>query len=126
MTEVAQKRIAGTERQESQGRPLSGEGLRVEAIHDFIRSTVATDSDEAPDTARIGLARNRSRFARSAGGRDLHLDTAGPQALQGRAEQFPSPPASCRRIHNCKIVLPQGSGSVFTVGNDLRVKTYAR
>src|SRR5579872_4178386 len=106
MTEVAQKRIAGAQRQESQTRALAAESLRVESVHDFVGSAIAANRNKLSDATPIGFARNLRRLPRSMSLRYLNLDAAGLQALQRRAQQFAAASASGRRIHNCEIGFP--------------------
>src|SRR6266567_920083 len=117
IAEVAQKRISRAQRQECQRRTLTVESLGIKAVHDFIRSAIATDRDKVPDAALIGFARNLRRLSRSARYSYGDFDAARPQTLQRGAQQFAAPPAPRRRIHNRKIDLPQGSRSVFTASN---------
>src|SRR5271166_3552281 len=67
MTEIAQKGIARAQRQESQRRRLTLERLRVETIHDFIRSAVPADGNEVSYATPVRFARNLRRFAGRAG-----------------------------------------------------------
>jgi hypothetical protein len=85
MAEVSQKRIAGAQRQECQGWGLTVEGLRIQAVHDLVRSAVAADRHELSDTSFISLASHLRRLPGSARVRYLHLDAASPQAFQRRA-----------------------------------------
>src|ERR1700684_305265 len=85
MAEVAQKRIAGAQRQECQGWAFTVKGLRIQAVHDLVGSTVATDRNELSGTTLISVAGNLRRLSGRARLRYLHLDAASPQAFQCRA-----------------------------------------
>src|SRR5579859_6983061 len=76
VAEVAQEGIAGSEWQERQCRAIAMERLGVQAVHNFVGSSVAADSDKFADTACIGLARNLCCFSGSPGCGDLDLNAA--------------------------------------------------
>ena len=89
IAEVAQKRIAGAERQETPGSGAHRQGAcGIQAIHDFVGSSVAADRDKVPDASPIRLAGNLRRLSRTLRLRDSYLDAASLQALQRRAQQL--------------------------------------
>ena len=77
-------------RNASVGRPPV-ESLRIEAVYDFIRSTVAADGDEVPRAAGVSVARDFRGVTRRVRQGDLHFDAArlkrakaGPRSLRLR------------------------------------------
>src|ERR1700722_466887 len=102
-TEIAQEGIACAEGQKPQPRSAASQGFGVEAVHYFIRSAVATDSDEIPNAAPICFARYLRRISRCTRLSDFNFEAAGAQPIQGRTEQFAAFSPACRRIHNGQV-----------------------
>src|ERR1700731_813334 len=96
MTEVAQKRIAGAQRQKRQRWTLTARGLRIQAIHVLVRSSVATDCDKVPDASAISFAGNFRRLSGSARLRYRCLDAASLQAVQRWGQQLAAASTSRR------------------------------
>src|SRR3984885_13245854 len=116
ITEIAQKRIAGSQRQECQRGTLPAEGLRVQAVHDFERCAVAADRNKVPDATPISVPGNLSRIPRSASLGYLYLNAASLQPFQRGTQKFAVSPAARRRIYDRKVALLQGLRSVFYRG----------
>jgi hypothetical protein len=109
VAKVAQKGIAGAQREKSERGTISRQSLRIQAIHDFVRSAIASHGDKVPATALIGLARDLGCISRRAGFRDLNFDAAGPHAFERGGQQLATASRSGRRIYDCKVTLPQVS-----------------
>ena len=56
LCKVAQERIAGAKRQESQGDALNRGASRKNTIEDFVSSAISTDCKKTPVTLIVGLA----------------------------------------------------------------------
>ena len=103
MAEIAQEGIACAERQKPQPRSVTSESFWVEAVHHFIRSTVATDGDEVPYATPIRFTRDSLCISWTTGFGDFNFKAAGSQPIQGRSEQLAALSAARRRIHNGQV-----------------------
>ena len=112
IAEIAQKRIARAQRKKGKRGPLAVVRLGKQAVHDLIRSAVTANRDEVSNALLVGLLRDLRRVARSLGLCDFNFNVSGPQTFERRTQQFAATPAPRCRIHNCKVVLPQGSRSL--------------
>src|SRR5215471_9607523 len=81
--------------------------LWEQTVDYLVGSSVAANCDEVSATTRIGIASDLRGLPGRPGGRDLYFDAGIAQTLQCRTEQFIRASAACRRIHYCKIRLPQ-------------------
>ena len=82
IAEVTQKRVSCSEWKKSESREFLPDGLRKQAVHQFVRSAISADSNKVPHTARVGIASNFRRLSRRARRGDLHLDACLRQALE--------------------------------------------
>src|SRR5581483_5826149 len=100
--EISEEGIAGPKRKKSQRGSCTFDGLRENAVDDFVGSPVPSDRDEFAITllpSRLGEPGCIPRFSAL-----FHINGhfRRPQTLQRGPNQFPALPASCRRIHDCQ------------------------
>ena len=70
------------------------ERCRIKAVHDFVRSPIATDRDEVPHATRVGVARDIGRVTGAPSGRHFDFKAAGTQTVECGAQQL----AACARL----------------------------
>src|SRR6185437_5622794 len=96
--EVAQKGIAGAERQKAQSGRRVGERFGEEAIHNFVRGTVTADRQEISEALRIGGARKHGGFAAGARVGYFEINAELPHALEGSRREGAATSATCGGI----------------------------
>ena len=75
-------------------------------VHDFIGSSIATDSNKFSIAFRVGVTNQHSRLSRRVGLDHFQIDSTSAQTIECRANQFSAASAACRRIDHRK----EGSG----------------
>src|SRR5260370_6723752 len=86
--EIAQKRIACAQRQETQRNSLNRPAFRKDSIENFVSGAVATDGQKAPVTLIVGFARKLHRMARTRRGDDVDLQPFLSQTSKRRSREF--------------------------------------
>src|SRR6266849_4779620 len=103
LNEIPQKRIARTQRKESQRRSLIFRSQNWKQPVDYlIGSPIPTHRQKLPIAAPISLARKLRGVPRRASLRSLQHNAGGLQPVKRRSHALAAPPSTRRRIDNCK------------------------
>ena len=103
--EVAQKRVAGTERQETEARPrrsLFAQRHRKQAVHDLMGGTVATHGDESAHPTLITGTREFLGMAGRSCPLLFDLKPSTTQTSQQRGRELTATPAAGGGIDDCE------------------------
>src|ERR1700735_720339 len=103
ITEIAQKRIARPQGQESERGTIVRVRLRKKAVDQLIGSSVPAHGDKFSATARVGLTDNSRRIGCGLGFRHLDRNSASSEPLQSRNQQLTGATTTSRRIHDGQI-----------------------
>ena len=85
--EVAQKGIAGAERQKTESGRRGGKRFGEQAVHNFVGRAVAADRQEISEASRVGSASERGGFAAGACLRYFQIDAELAHAFEGSGRQ---------------------------------------
>src|SRR5450432_3059725 len=111
--EVAKKRVAGTQRQESQSWRFSSRCERKQSIHNLVGGAVAADGDESPIAFRISISGEFRRLVGRLRFYDINLNAARPQTIKCRLQELSTAPAARCRIDHRKERIAQVRPTVF-------------
>ncbi len=88
LCEIAEERIAGTERKKSEGDAGVCCNVSEDAVEDFVSSAVTADSDEAAIVLVVGFAGEVCGVTGTGRGDDVNAKAACAQARDGWADEF--------------------------------------
>src|SRR5579863_2437195 len=86
--EIAQERISGAERQESERDALSFGIAGENSVENFVRGAIAADREKPPIALRISFARKLQRVAGPGGGDHVNVEAFFAKASQCRAGEL--------------------------------------
>ena len=100
IAEVAQERIASTERQKTERRRLFPNGLWEETVNNLVRRAVSAEGNEVARTAGVGIPCDLGSLSWRSSRGDFHFEPGIAEALECRTEQFSGASAARGGIHD--------------------------